>query len=94
MNKRKQHKKLIAEVRSILINDWDPIGVNTNLNLVDEYDTYIVRILEMLYANCSCNEIAALLRNIEYKEMGCKTNSIIRHKVATKLRKCLEHSNA
>lgn len=94
MNKKKRYKPLIAAVRSILINDWDPVGISTNPNLADEYDAYIGRILAMLYRHCSCSEIATFLRTIEYKEMGCKTNSITRHRVATRLQKCFQNSNS
>ena len=33
--------EVITEIRTILIKDWDPLGIGANLNLGDEYDGYI-----------------------------------------------------
>ena len=85
MNKKGCHKKLIAEVGSILIRDWDPIGVKNITDLQDEYDAYIGRIMKKLLAGCTSIEIVSLLRSIEHKEIGCSTNSAVRYGVANKL---------
>ena len=85
MKKGKNHKKLIAEIRSILIKHWDPIGVGINPNLADEYDAYIGCIIKMLCNNCSPAELASFLQYVEYEEIECKTNSNTRYKVAIKL---------
>jgi len=86
VNKRGYYKKLIAEVRSILIRDWDPIGVKYIIDLEDEYDAYVSRIMKKLLAGCTLIEIVSLLQSIEDKEIGCSTNNAVRYDVANKLK--------
>ncbi len=45
--------KRTQEIRTILLNDWDPLGVGENSNLSDEYDNYIPGILLLLDAHCT-----------------------------------------
>jgi len=75
----------MAEVRSILINAWDPIDVRHITHLTDEYDAYIGSIIKILLAGCTSLEIELLFQSIEDKENGCGTNKAVRHNVANKL---------
>jgi len=85
VSEKAYYKKLMAEVRSILIHDWDPIGVRYITHLTDEYDAYIGRIIKILLAGCTPLEIASLLQSIEDKEIGCSTDRAVRYNVANKL---------
>jgi hypothetical protein len=86
MRGKNRYKKLISDVRFVLINNWDPISIGTNPNLADEYDAYIGQVIRMLSRGCSVIELPTFLQRIEDKEIGCKTDSITVHKVATKLK--------
>jgi len=82
-----EKKELISNVRYILLNDWDPIGIGDNSNLSDEYDGYIGSIIKILEQKPSVESIATFLKNIEKTEMGIDVvdiNSL--HNVASKLK--------
>lgn len=68
---------IISEVRSILLSEWDPIGVGDNLNLSDEYDRYINVILRLLTKDATIEDIANTLIKIEQTEMGLITSNSI-----------------
>ena len=55
-------------VRSVLNEDWDPIGVADAV--ADEYDSYIGLIYSMVRRNASADELAAQLLQIETESMG------------------------
>lgn len=82
-----KNKKLISDIRSVLINDWDPIGIGNNPNLSDEYDSYIGTIISILKQKLPIEAIIAFLENIETKEMGMESVDVKHlHNVATKLK--------
>ena len=85
INIKREYKRLITEIIAILFNDWDPIGVSSNPNLLDEYDRYAYRVIQMLLKNRSVQDIANLLRSIEEEEIGCTTDEDVLCRVATKL---------
>lgn len=45
-------------VSSILLNEWDPIGIAEDPYMRDEYDNYVPRIVRMLLDNQSTESIA------------------------------------
>ena len=55
------------EVRTILLKEWDPLGIGDNANLADEHDDYIPGILHLLDAHCTSDQLEQYLRNIEEK---------------------------
>jgi hypothetical protein len=68
-------QKITAEVRRILLRDWDPIGVQDlpekyRRAATDEYDSYINPRVYMLLADRSQREIADFLYDIEVRDMG------------------------
>lgn len=65
-----ENNKLISDVRPVLLNAWDPLGVGNNPNLKDEYDGYIGSITNILARNLPIEEIVALLEKIENTEIG------------------------
>jgi hypothetical protein len=52
-------------VREILFRDWDPVDVNENRRLIDEYDNYVPAVTRLLEAGCSSEQLADYLSNIE-----------------------------
>ena len=72
------------EVQDILFNTWDPIGVNENQNLRDEYDRYVPRVVRLLRMDASIQEIVYELLQIE-EALSCKTSMDIRLNVARAL---------
>ena len=59
----------VKNVSRMLFQFWDPIGINENKSLADEYDSYAVVIIKM-YKNNN-HDYKTYLNNIE-KEMGLK----------------------
>jgi hypothetical protein len=64
-------------VRRILLEDWDPIGVQDFRDkyrqaTTDEYDTYIGPVVDMLLAGKSKNQIVDFLYDVEIRNMGIR----------------------
>ncbi|WP_458409103.1 hypothetical protein [Bacteroides congonensis] len=80
------NNEVIAEIRAVLIKDWDPLGIGTNLNLGDEYDGYIGSIIHILMYTPSLESIISLLKKIENEDMGIEnTDTKYLYPIATKL---------
>jgi len=80
--------KLVLNIRSVLLNDWDPVGIGDNPNLSDEYDGYIGSIINILKQKPTIEEIVGFLGEIEKTELGIN-NVDVKYlcNVATKLQK-------
>ncbi|MCD8042188.1 MAG: hypothetical protein LUH10_03915 [Tannerellaceae bacterium] len=78
-------RDIIEKIKIILLKDWDPIGVNINLFLADEYDSYILQIYNWLKDDISVNELAQNLYKIETEYMSLNGDYSKCHKVAEKL---------
>lgn len=63
-------RRIRVEFRRILMEQWDPIGVNGISEAADEYDSYIGGVYGLLSRQSSDQEIAEHLHNIETKSMG------------------------
>lgn len=73
-------------IRQVLFWDWDPVVVNYNDNLDDEYDSYIAPVHTVLVGSRSEDELIDLLRRIECDEMGIASPQLDRIRaVARKL---------
>ena len=77
---------LAQTVRTILLNDWDPIGVAGIHQAADEYDRYVGPIARMIAAGSSIPELAKHLVEIEVGAMGLKGDQGRARIVAAKLR--------
>jgi hypothetical protein len=67
------HNKEIGiqgSIRKILFSDWDPLNVNDNPLLQDEYDCYIVAIHRIVVGSRSEDEIVEFLFRTETEAMG------------------------
>ena len=61
-SKRKHAKDIQNSIRQILFNDWDPISINDNSNLVDEYDSVITPIYRILVGSRSQEQVIECLK--------------------------------
>ena len=57
-------------IRQILFRDWDPIGVNDNPKLADEYDSYIAPICRILVGSRSEDDLIGYLFRAEHDQIG------------------------
>jgi hypothetical protein len=58
------------QIRPVLMEEWDPIGVNEVPEAADEYDGYIGGIYALLRDGASDERLAEHLSEIETKTMG------------------------
>lgn len=64
------HSLIEQKVRSILLHDWDPIGVSKLDGALDEYDLYARSLSDMLLAGASEEELYRYLAWAEFEHMG------------------------
>ena len=62
--------ELRREIRDVLMQDWDPIGVAGVPQASDEYDDYVRDIAETMASGASVATLAAYLVSIEAGRMG------------------------
>lgn len=80
--------EVTTEIRTVLIKDWDPVGIGKNSNLSDEYDGYIGSIIQILMHAPSIESIISLLKKIENEDMGIEnTDTNCLYSIAIKLMK-------
>ena len=77
--------KANEEVKNILMNDWDPIGVKSNPNAKAEYDQYALRIVGMLYNGTTQDSLADYLDKIVTEDLGLSSNKNKSIEVSKKL---------
>jgi hypothetical protein len=53
-----------AEVRLLLMSEWDPIGVQGVAEAADEYDSYVGVVGRMLREGATADAIASYLSNV------------------------------
>ena len=57
-------------VHDILFREWDPIGVNENERISDEYDSYVPKIAQTLDDGTDARQLADHLNNLRRIAMG------------------------
>jgi hypothetical protein len=72
-------------VSSILLKDWDPIGVHDVPAARDEYDQYVGSIADMLAAGTSASDLSRHLIEIEIGTMGLRGDRDRARRVAESL---------
>jgi hypothetical protein len=80
---------IYAEIRSILLHTWDPIGVAHVPAAQDEYDHYIRPVYDLLVSGATDKELTDYLFRTEIKTMGLTRFWMRRHlkPVVARLRK-------
>ena len=63
-------EKLWIDIRTILMEHWDPIGVCGESNATDEYDNYIPKIKALLKDQASVEAIMDYLDWVASERMG------------------------
>jgi hypothetical protein len=53
-----ESRRIRSEIRRVLLQHWDPIGIRDEPNAQDEYDSYLGGIYELLVRGASDEEIA------------------------------------
>lgn len=53
-----ESRRIRSEIRRILLQYWDPIGIRDDPNAQDEYDGYLGGIYELLVRDASDKEIS------------------------------------
>jgi hypothetical protein len=70
----KSKKQRAAEIqdliRQVLFRDWDPVGVNSDPELADEYDSYIAPAYRILVGNRSEDDLIGFLYRTERDQIG------------------------
>jgi hypothetical protein len=64
------YKELFKIVNQILWEDWDPIGINDNPQIHDEYSSYAPQIIKLLIDNKDSKQISKLLAQISNIDLG------------------------
>lgn len=67
--KHQKSKKIMNDIRQILNDEWDPIGIK-GFGPDDEYDSYIGTLYHLLTNRPSEEEIINLLYSFETTQMG------------------------
>jgi len=70
-----ESRRIRVEIRHVLLNVWDPIGVKDEPNAQDEYDGYIGRLYELLVSKAPQSELVDYLYWAVHDNMGFDTAS-------------------
>jgi hypothetical protein len=70
MIEKYESRRIRVQIRHILLSTWDPIGVRDNPKAQDEYDSYVVRLYELLVGNASDAELIDYLYWVVHELMG------------------------
>jgi hypothetical protein len=77
--------ELMPEVRRILLEEWDPIGISEFPGAQDEYDAYVLGVSKMICSGKSDEQLYGHLHWIECERMGLDGNEVRTRNVAMKL---------
>jgi len=81
-----RHASIIQEsIRKILVEEWDPIGIEGIREAIDEYDAYIGPLYRMLVDGGTVDEIKNFLADIERSKINIVTSDETRRHVADDL---------
>ena len=75
---------VLAEIQRILLQEWDPIGVDGIPEAADEYDRYAFQLYVMLQSPTppSIHEIEAYLGQVQTEWIGLDLTAARNHRVA------------
>ncbi|RZT29009.1 hypothetical protein EV147_5106 [Cupriavidus agavae] len=73
------------EIRNVLINKWDPIGIKDVPEARDEYDSYIPAILELIERGADLDVLSSYLVWVEAERIGLPVRLAIAKEVANEL---------
>jgi hypothetical protein len=76
---KERSQRIHRDIRTVLMTQWDPIGVKDEPMAADEYDMYIGGIYGLLTRSASASAISDHLREIEIKRMGYSEEQVPQH---------------
>jgi hypothetical protein len=65
-----ESRSIRVQIRHVLLEVWDPIGVKDEPNAQDEYDGYIGKLYELLVSQAADSELAKYLHWVAHDRMG------------------------
>jgi len=65
-----ESRRIRAEIRRVLLEVWDPIGIKDEPNAQTEYDGYLGQVYELLVGGATDSEITERLLYIVQERMG------------------------
>ncbi|RDV37650.1 hypothetical protein DV096_14195 [Bradymonadaceae bacterium TMQ3] len=74
----RNYESLKGRIREILVKYWDPLGVNKDPHVWDEYDPYLFRIFNRILDGSTEEDIANYLVSLEVHSMGLSTADEVR----------------
>src|SRR5262245_33706874 len=83
--REKRTREIQEQIRQVLLQDWDPIGVADIPEARAEYDSYVGGVYRLLAQHAAPATVAAHLASIEGDQMGLPASPASRLAVATKL---------
>ncbi len=85
-NKLSKIRRVQREIKQILFEDWDPIGIKEFTNARDEYDSYVAGVYRLVAAGAGAHPIAQHLLQIEKDRMSLSGQPLlVLERVAQKL---------
>jgi hypothetical protein len=103
VNDKKSPLVFWAQIKQVLLRDWDPIGIQFVMNVRDdndEYDMYVPCVYTLLNSGKNIDDLSSYLMSIETERMGLtpgKGEEKRVHEVAEKLsllwKEYLEHGD-
>lgn len=66
-------ESLSKRISTILLKEWDPIGVKDSPKAFDEYDSYVMPLYKMLIDKKTHQDIFEYLVWVESEQMGLST---------------------
>ncbi|MFH7764538.1 hypothetical protein [Acinetobacter sp. BSP-28] len=86
MNSEERSELFIQHIQNVLLHDWDPLNIRKDASMQDEYDAYIVDILDVLEdEHTTAAEIANCLQEIEHEFLGLAKNTARAENAAAKI---------
>ena len=70
MIKKDESRRIRVEIRRVLLDVWDPIGIKDEPNAQDEYDSYVGRIYELLIGHSPDRKLSEYLFSVVHDHMG------------------------
>lgn len=67
-----ESRRIRVEVRRVIMQVWDPIGVRDEPNAQDEYDGYLGKVYELLVGSSSDERIAQYLCSVVTERMALR----------------------
>ena len=81
-----ESRRIRVEIRRVLLQRWDPIGIGDEPNAQNEYDGYLGGIYELLVGGASDKQISDYLARIVEERMGLHPQSKTSEKTIRALR--------